>query len=702
MNRARGVVLSICLFSLFIYAGLSSQEPAEVTSEISFAPGVAVTSPGGMDTLFVDPEMTGVPLEVLVTDLLGAPITDLIGDPIDVPVDFKIIKMPDGATGAALQPGGLDSIQVLTDMIGLAGVSFDVGDLPGIYQVEASSPYGDFNYVFTLLTTGFTTGITVVPHVPSAPVDTLGGIMVDIFPYDRDGTPVLDAELVVTLRQGPDGKWNHPVTNMGGGLYQAMVPSAIADSAVVIATDTTSYAQGYATVEYLKDIGDSLYFDTSDVQFMPVWEGEDQYYIIGTYMHDRFGNKYFEEETNYTGAVFGEPPIALVDSTWIENDYFMSRVRATDVGSCALTVDEWNFGVTDSVQLDFYAVALLDPEDTAVIGDTVTIPLVVYLTDPTDTLGLYNLEVSWNSDALEFVGALDGDPLDGFAAPAVAAVNDSTISISQTYSGIGEGETSKMVHVGNLTFYSVGTGDMRVDSPIVYAISTKAGQPKPKAPVKPTMKKVKAKKILNLKIFAEKGSGMTKESVKKDIAHAQAVFDKNYHMCCAITIKWDGKIDTFKTSDYDKDNDKKLKDYADTKLTDEEKALLEKTKSRRKSDQANVYYMKNNCTPTKTGTALGEAITRGSFGSANETVVMGPGAKNYGSKEKKGSETLRKGLAHELAHLLGELYDKAGPGSDNLMEYNRSGKSDSGIKLTKEQCKKIMDKGTANGLLKDS
>ena len=702
MNRARGVVLLVCLFSLLAYAGLSSQEPAEITSEISFAPGVAVTSPGGIDTLFVDPEMTGVPLEVLVTDLLGALITDLIEDPIYVPVDFKIIKIPDGATGAALQPGGLDSIQVVTGIGGLAEVSFDVGDLPGIYQVEASSPYGDFNYVFTMLTTGFTAGITVVPHVPSAPVDTLGGIMVDIFPYDRDGTPVLDADLVVTLRQGPDGKWNHPVTNMGGGLYQAMVPSAIADSAVVIATDTASYAQGYATVEYLKDIGDSLYFDPSDVQFMPAFEGEDQYYIVGTYMYDRFGNKYFEEETSYTSIVLGDPPIAIVDSTWFENDYFMNRVRATDVGSCALTVDEWNFGVTDSTQLDFYAVALLDPEGSTVIGDTVTVPLVVYLADPGDTLGFYDLEVSWNSDALELVEVLDGDPLDGFAAPAVAAVNDSTVSLSQTYSGVGGGETSKMVHVGNLTFYSVGTGDMRVDSPIVYAISTKAGAQKPKAPVKPVKKKVKAKKILNLKIFAEKGSGMTKESVKKDIAHAQAVFDKNYHMCCAITIKWDGKIDTFKTSDYDKDNDKKLKDYADTKLTDEEKALLEKTKSRRKSDQANVYYMKNNCTPKGTSTTLGEAITPDNFGASNASVVMGPGAANYGSKEKKGSDTLRKGLAHELAHLLGELPDKAGPGSDNLMEYNNTGKSDSGIKLTKEQCKKIMDKGTASGLLKSS
>jgi hypothetical protein len=36
------------------------------------------------------------------------------------------------------------------------------------------------------------------------------------------------------------------------------------------------------------------------------------------------------------------------------------------------------------------------------------------------------------------------------------------------------------------------------------------------------------------------------------------------------------------------------------------------------------------------------------------------------------------------------------------MEYNSSGKKDSGVKLTKEQCKKIMDKGTSKGLLKDS
>jgi hypothetical protein len=702
MNRARGVVVFACLISLFLYAGLSSQEPAEITSDVSFAPGVAVTSPGGIDTLFVDPEQPGVPLEVIVTDLLGAPVTDLAEIPIDVPVDFKLITAPTGASGAGFQPGGLDSVQVVTDVSGLAGVSFDVGDLPGIYQVEASSPYGNFNYVFTMLTTGFTTGITVIPHTPSAPVDTLGGIMVDIFPYDRAGTPVTDADLVVTLRQGPDGKWNYPVTNMGGGLYQATVPSAIADQGVIIAIDTTSMAEGWSEVEYLKDIGDSLYFDPSDAQFMPVWEGEDQYYIIGTYMHDRFGNKYFEEETNYTGTVFGEPPIALVDSTWIENDYFMSRVRAVEVGSCALTIDEWNFGVTDSVLLDIYAVALLDPEGTTVAGDTVTVPLVVYLADPSDTLGFYDLEVSWNSDALELVEVLDGDPLDGFAAPAVAAVNDSTVSLSQSYSGIGGGDTSKMVHVGNLTFYATGTGYMRVDSPIVYAITTKAGAPKPKAPVKPTKKRVKAKKILNLKIFAEEGSGKTKESIKKEIAHAQAVFDKNYAACCAITIKWDGKIDTFKTKDYDKDNDKKLKDYSDSKLTAEEKALINKTKTRRKSDQVNIYYMKNNCTPRGSSTTLGEAIAKDTFGADNASVVMGPGAANYGSKEKKGSETLTKGLAHEIAHLLGELPDKAGPGSDNLMEYNRTGKSDSGVKLTKEQCKKIMDKGTANGWLKSS
>ncbi len=702
MDRVRGVVVLACLISLFAYAGLSSQEPAEITSEISFAPGVTVTSPGGIDTIFVDPEQPDIPLEVLVTDLLGAPVTDLAEIPIDVPVDFKIIQTPDGSTGAGFQPGGLDSVQVLTDISGLAGVAFDVGDLPGIYQVEASSPYGDFNYVFTMLTTGFTTSIMVVPHMPAAPVDTLGGITVDIFPYDRVGTPVTGAGLVVTLRQGLDGKWSYPVTEMGGGLYQATVPSAIADSALIVAVDTSSMAEGWTEVEYLKDIGDSLYFDPSDVQFMPVWEGEDQYYIVGTYMYDRFGNKFFEEETNYTGAVFGEPPIALVDSTWIENDYFMSRVRGLDVGSCALTIDEWNFGVTDSVELDFPAVALLDPEGTTVIGDTVTVPLVVYLTDPADTLGFYDLDVSWNADALELVTVDDGDPLDGFAAPAVAAVNDSTISLSQTYSGIGGGETSKMVHVGNLTFYATGPGYMRVDSPIVYAIRTTAGAQKPKAPVKPTKKRVKVKKVLNLKIFAEEGSGKTKESIKKEIAHAQAVFDKNYAACCAITIKWDGKIDTFKTKDYDKDNDKKLKDYSDSKLTDEEKALINKTKSRRKSDQVNIYYMKNNCTPRGKSTTLGEAISKDDFGADNASVVMCPGAANYGSKEKKDSDTLVKGLAHELAHLLGELPDKAGPGSDNLMEYNRSGKTDSGVKLTKEQCKKIMDKGTANGWLKSS
>ncbi len=702
MNSARGVVVFACLISLFAYAGLSSQEPAEITSEVSFAPGVAVTSPGGIDTLFVDPEQPGVPLEVLVTDLLGAPVTDLAEIPIDVPVDFKLITAPTGATGAGFQPGGLDSVQVLTDVAGLAGVSFDVGDLPGIYQVEASSPYGNFNYVFTMLTTGFTTTITVVPLVPSAPVDTLGGITVDIFPYDRAGTPVTDADLVVTLMQGPDGKWNYPVTDMGGGLYQATVPSAIADQGLIVAVDTSSMAEGWAEVEYLKDIGDSLYFDPSDVQFMPVWEGEDQYYIVGTYMYDRFGNKYFEEETNYTGAVFGVPPIALVDSTWIENDYFMSRVRGVDVGSCALTVDEWNFGVTDSVPLDFYAVALLDPEGSTVIGDTITVPLVVYLADPLDTLGLYDLEVSWNSDALELVTVDDGDPLDGFAAPVVAAVNDSTVSLSQSYSGIGGGETSKMVHVGNLTFYSIGPGDMRVDSPIVYSIQTKAGAQKPKAPVKPTKKKVKVKKILNLKIFAEEGSGMTKESIKKDIAHAQAVFDKNYAACCAITIKWDGKIDTFKTKDYDKDNDKKLKDYSDSKLTDEEKALINKTKSKRKSDHANVYYMKNNCKKRGTKYTIGEAITKDDFGGDKASVVSCPELRTYGSKDKKGSDTMTKGLAHELAHFLGELADKAGPGSDNLMEYNSTGKNDSGVKLTKEQCKKIMDKGTSHGYLKDS
>ncbi len=702
MKRARGVVVLACLVSLVTFAGLSSQEPSEITSEVSFAPGVTILSPGGIDTLLVDPEQPGVPLEVLVTDLLGAPVTDLAEIPIDVPVDFKLITAPDGSTGGGFQPGGLDSIQVLTDMSGLAGVLFDVGNLPGVYQVEASSPYGSFNYVFTLLTTGFTTSITVVPQMPSAPVDTLGGIMVDIFPYDMVGTPVTDADLVVTLMQGPDGKWNYPVTNMGGGLYQATVPSAIADSALIVAVDTSSMAEGWARVEYLKDFGDSLYFDPSDVQFMPAWEGEDQYYIVGAYMYDRFGNKYFEEETNYTGAVFGEPPIALVDSTWIENDYFMSRVRSIDVGSCALTVDEWNFGVTDSVQLDFYAVALLDPEGTTVIGDTITVPLVIYLADPADTLGFYDLDMSWNADALELVEVTDGDPLDGFDSPIVASVNDSTISLSQSRGGADVGEASGRVHVASARLAAVGAGPMRADASAVRSIRTTTSQEKPKAPVKPTKKKVKAKKILNLKIFAEEGSGKTKESIKKEIAHAQAVFDKNYTACCAITIKWDGKIDTFKTKDYDKDNDKKLKDYSDSKLTAEEKALIEKTKTRRKSDQVNIYYMKNNCTPRGGKHTLGEAISKDDFGASNASVVMGPGAAGYGSKEKKGSDTMIKGLAHELAHLLGELGDKAGPGSDNLMEYNRSGKSDSGVKLTAEQCKKIMDKGTANGWLKDS
>ncbi len=704
MKSARSVSLFLCTLSLLLAIGLEARAPgsAEIAIPFDFPPGIILTSPVGMDTFYVDPEMTGIPLEILVTDMLGSPVTNDMGDPIDIPVDFLLTKLPDGATGAGFQPEGLDSIRILSDISGIAQVNFDVGDLPGVYRVEAKSPYSDLNWSFTFVTGGFTTHITVIPAVPSAPVDTLGGILVDIFPVDRDLTPILDAELVVTLRQGPDYKKSYPVTNMGGGLYQALVPSAIADLATIIATDTSSCAEGWADVEYLKDIGDSLYFDPSDVQFMAYSIGEDQYYIVGTYLYDRFGNKFFEEETNYTGAVLGDPPIALVDSTWIENDYFMNRVRAIDVGSCELQVDEWNFGVTDVVPLDFYAVALLDPEGTTVVEDSITVPLVIYMTDPMDTLGFYDLEISYNSDALELVDVLDGDPFDGFAAPMVVDVNDSTVSLSQTYSGIGGGETSKMVHIADLTFYAQNPGDMRIDSPIVYAIGTTSGKTVAAAPVKPTKKKVKAKKILNLKIFAEKGSGMTKESVKKDIAHAQAVFDKNYAACCAITIKWDGKIDTFKTSDYDKDNDKKLKDYTDSKLTDEEKALINKTKSRRSSSSANVYYMKNNCTPTGKSHTIGEAITSDNFGSGNASVVSGSSLRTYGSREKKNGDTMNKGLAHELAHLLGELADLAGPGSANLMEYNSTGKNDSGVKLTKEQCKKIMDKGTSKGLLKDS
>jgi hypothetical protein len=704
MHRNRGVFFALCITTLLLAAVSAAQDPgaAEIELSFDFPPGVALSNPGGSDTVFADPSEYGIPFEVIVTYLNGAPVTDLAGDPISVPIDFKIIEMPPGASGAGLQPGGSDSVRVFSDALGFAEVSFDMGDLPGIYRVEASSPYSNFNYVLTLLTGGFTTRIIVVPVIPETVVDTLGGIPVEIFPYDRYDDPVLDAQLVATLRQGPDGKWSYPVENLGGGLYRAVVPSAIADTALIIATDTSSKAEGGAEVEYLKDIGDSLYFDSSDVQFMPVFESEDQYYIISTYLYDRFGNKYFEHEANYTSAVFGEPPIALVDSTWFENDYFMSRVRAVDVGSCALTIEEWNFGVTDSIPLDFYAVAFIDPEGTTVIGDTITVPLAVYLADPADTLGLYDLEVSYNADALELVDVTDGDPLDGFDAPMVAAVNDSTISLTQIYSGIGGGETTKRVHVANLTFYAQNPGDMRVDSPIVYSIQTKAGAQKPKAPVKPTKKKVKAKKVLNLKIFAEEGSGMTKEAIKKDIAHAQAVFDKNYKACCAITIKWDGKIDTFKTKDYDKDNDKKLHDYSDTKLTNEEKALIEKTKTKRKSDHVNVYYMKNNCKPRGSKYTIGEAITKDDFGESKASVVSCKELRTDGSKEKKGSEMLIKGLAHEIAHFLGELSDKAGPGSDNLMEYNSTGKNDSGVKLTKEQCKKIMDKGTSHGYLKNN
>jgi hypothetical protein len=704
MHHGRGVVSSIFVLTLLLAVVSAAQDPGitEIEMSLDIPPGAAISNPGGPDTVLTDPSESGVPLEVMVTFLNGAPVTDLVGDPISVPVDFKIIEVPKGASGALLHPGGSDSVRVFSDALGFAEASFDMGDLPGIYRIEASSPYSGFNHVFTLLTGGFTTRITVVPLIPETTVDTVGGIPVDIYPYDRYDNPVLDAPLVVTLRQGPDGKWTYPVQNMGGGLYQAVVPSPIADSALIIATDTTSYAEGWAEVDYLKDIGDSLYFDTSDVQFMPVFEAEDQYYIVGTYLYDRFGNKYFEHEADYTSAVFGEPPIALVDSTWFENDYFMSRVRAVDVGSSALTVEEWNFGVTDSVPLEFYAVAFLDPEGTTMIGDTITVPLVICLADPADTLGLYDLEVSYNADALELIEVTDGDPLDGFDAPLVDAVNDSTVSLMQTYSGIGGGETTKMVKVASLTFYAHGPGGMRIDSPVVYSIQTRVGAQKPKAPVKPTKKKVKVKKVLNLKIFAEEGSGMTKEAIKKDIAHAQAVFDKNYTACCAITIKWDGKIDTFKTKDYDKDNDKKLHDYSDKKLTSEEKALIEKTKTRRKSDHVNVYYMKNNCKARGTKYTIGEAITKDDFGEESASVVSCKELRTDGSKEKKGSAMLIKGLAHEIAHFLGELSDKAGPGSDNLMEYNSRGKNDSGVKLTKEQCKKIMDKGTSHGYLKNN
>jgi len=194
-------------------------------------------------TLYGLPNATlPTPIQVRVTDQNGNVFRNPGGQPIRIPINFRVIEAPVGATGHKLMPGNATSVTVSTNNTGYTSVSLVLGNKNGVYRLAITERYSYYTIDWVrALTPGVTASLQFVSVDTTS--HTANGIdvsSVTVRARDYGGNPATGAQISLGTCGARDHKQMFPTLEGAGGLYTGRVTSTVADKLNLVAWDVAT------------------------------------------------------------------------------------------------------------------------------------------------------------------------------------------------------------------------------------------------------------------------------------------------------------------------------------------------------------------------------------------------------------------------------------------------------------------------------
>jgi hypothetical protein len=482
------------------------------------------------------------------------------------------------------------------------------------------------------------------PHL----ADSLDYSKITIEATDSLGNPVLGADIGVTLFMGLDSKLPYETMEKAEGTYIALVPTTLAGLGRIKASDLESGISAATEVEFLPgEVAHLIVVKAEEPRdFLP----RETFKTIGV-ATDPYQNAV---SPPYSNIIF-ETDLGNIDSVVVdEHGDHHAFITSYELGIATITATETNTMLEESFEMVFPAVDLLMPPTSSYgPGDTLQVPVNVFIPDLAQDLGYYDFQITFDPTMLEFLGVEDWDTLDLFPPPVVETIEPGIVRIFQW--GIGDYSTD----ITQLYFecladsgYSLIDVDLWGHSPL----SLTDTYTNPIFPIEvwdylrglklfevvPTEKPTKTQ---YLKFWVAPGTfGSQQEAWNKiaaDVAKLARIFAQEVEKCCPmfqfyvvvnylVSTAW-GKIDSADSADgklEEFDNNKTSK----TNPTKEESTMLA---NHHIGGMINAYYV-----PDLSDGSLGENLAPGGNADSGGVVVDGNDAPDYA-------------LSHEVGHLFG-------------------------------------------------
>jgi len=201
-------------------------------------------------TLYGLPNTTiATPIRVRVTDQNGNVLRNSQGQIVRVPVNFRVVAAPTGATGQRLTPGNGTSITVYTNTAGYTSASLVLGNKNGVYRLAITEPYTYYTIDWVrALTPGATASLQFTRvDTTSRTANGIDVSTVTVRARDYQGATVTGARILLGTRGAEDHKQVFSTIESGGGLYTGRTTSTLADNLTLTAWDRDTNAKNRST-----------------------------------------------------------------------------------------------------------------------------------------------------------------------------------------------------------------------------------------------------------------------------------------------------------------------------------------------------------------------------------------------------------------------------------------------------------------------
>lgn len=533
---------------------------------------------------------------------------------------------------------------------------------------------------------------------------------VDIHAADEAGQPVEGLVLEGSLTEGSDGYREVPVDELGGGDYQVSIDSTVAGEHRLDIVESESGGDTALSEQFWIDIA----FEPGPAEsiaifnFRPPELGAER---LSASVHaavvDAHGNSVPRaQEAVEATADDPDATIELVDMHEnITREYNILYEGNPSPGennwaSLTVTIGDTVTGLsaTKEVQFPFIgstqrAVELEDGE----VGSAITLHSLNFA-----PLQSFNVFFPYDSEDVELDSVTDPDPDNGFSIQTQE--DDGGVYV---WAEAEDADTAPTTGLATLNFRHLTSAGLHHTEVQVWELAFEGFEPIESLEIVP-LKKVPPVDIC-VRVWVTEGCGDDlgkNRDAEHDVQEMERIFALNTLWCCPpinfqveyeeITAEeWDqvdehpenGMLDDWTKADWQEQSPEEDKKVNTPAYTAEEDALAKHVLDDDMSFQGgciNVFYV-----PDING-AAGRA-----YGEISPTSEGGPwshdtdGAQNEHAALVSCQSSDDRTLAHEVAHVIGELRDNPGPaGKENLMN---NGPGDEGTFLTEEQCAKIRE-----------